>query len=313
MTTSGSFDYSVTRQKIGTRALKHLGVISAGETPSDEDMADVVDTLQSMVKLWQASGTYLWKKKEGILFLTKGTAKYSLGGSAKATKSYTSTTTSAAASSGASTITVASISGVSNADNIGVVQDDGTIHWTTVNGAPSGSTITLTDVLTDDVASGNNVYAYTTGIQRPLKVSGLRWHHVVNDQDTPFADMISREEYFDLPNKTSQGQSVQAYYDPQLSAGDLYLWPAPNSVDALVKFTFREPIEDFDSAANTPDFPQEWITALEWNLAAWLITDFGVIGETAQRVEKRADLLKNELDGWDTEDTSIFMEPGYGR
>lgn len=313
MTTSGSFDYSVTRQKICTRALKHLGVIASGETPAAEDMEDAVDSLQSMVKLWQARGTYLWKQKEGNLFLTKGTAKYALGGSAKATKSYVDTTTSAAAVTGASSITVGSIAGVSDGDNVGVVQDDGTIHWTTASGAPSGSTITLTDVLTDDVASGNIVYAYTTDMQRPLEVRDCRWHHVTNDQDTPFADMISRQEYFNLPNKSSQGQSVQAYFDPQLTTGDMYLWPAPNTVNAVVKFTFKEPIEDFDSSTNEPDFPQEWITALEWNLAAWMITDFGVVGETAQRIEVRADQLKKELDAWDEEDTSIFMSPGYDR
>jgi hypothetical protein len=44
------------------------------------------------------------------------------------------------------------VTGVATTYNIGVQLDDGTFQWTTVNGAPSGSTVTLTAVLTDSAA-----------------------------------------------------------------------------------------------------------------------------------------------------------------
>jgi hypothetical protein len=75
------------------------------------------------------------------------------------------TTVSVAASSGASTIDVASITGISNGDIIAIELDTVLIsagserQWfhTTVNGAPAGSTITLTATLPADVAIGRRV------------------------------------------------------------------------------------------------------------------------------------------------------------
>lgn len=57
--------------------------------------------------------------------------------------------------SGETAIAVNSIVGVASGDRVGVEQDDGTMHWSTVNGAPGGGVITITDALTDDAASGN--------------------------------------------------------------------------------------------------------------------------------------------------------------
>lgn len=78
------------------------------------------------------------------------------------------TTTTAASLLGASTLTVASTSGIANADNIFVTCGGGTanepaFYTGTVNGAPSGSTVTVTPVLTCHVNSGLAVVAkYTT-------------------------------------------------------------------------------------------------------------------------------------------------------
>lgn len=77
------------------------------------------------------------------------------------TNKFTGTTTSAGASSGASSISVNDITGYEVGGNIAVLLDDGSYQWTTITGI-SGTTITLNDTLTDDVASGNNVGGYKT-------------------------------------------------------------------------------------------------------------------------------------------------------
>ena len=41
---------------------------------------------------------------------------------------------------------------------IGIVVDNGYTFWTHINGAPSGSTVTLHERLSDAAASGNTVY-----------------------------------------------------------------------------------------------------------------------------------------------------------
>jgi hypothetical protein len=67
------------------------------------------------------------------------------------------TTLSSGASATDTTIDVTSATGVTSGDIIGILLDDGSTQWTTVNGAPSGTTITITDALTGNTASGNSV------------------------------------------------------------------------------------------------------------------------------------------------------------
>ena len=74
-----------------------------------------------------------------------------------------STTIGTAGSVGDSTITVVSISGMSDTQQITIELNNGNVQITTINGTPSGTTVTLTDKLTDSVAVGNYVVVSTTG------------------------------------------------------------------------------------------------------------------------------------------------------
>ena len=315
MATSGSSNFDLTRNEIIIDALIHCGANEQGEAPAAEDTAFAARELNRMVKAWQASGTHLWKTKEAVVFLTKGTAKYSLGNASsddEASLSHVKTELSAAAASGASTITVDSITGVADADTVGVVQDDGTIHWTTVNGAPSGSTVTLTAVTTAAAAVDNHVYAYTTKLVRPLRMLTARRRDEA-DQDIPMLEW-ARSDYFGTPNKTTEAPPTAVYYDPQLGSGVLYLWPAPDTVNDRILLTVDIPIEDYADTSNTSDLPQEWLSALTWNLADQLVPSYGVPERLALRIERRAISSLALVAGWDRETGSVQFaaELSYG-
>ena len=79
MSTSGSTDFSVTRSDLCTEALTLLGVRSAGETISAEDMETVVSSLNLMVKSWQAQGVFQWPLTEDSFPLVSATASYLFG------------------------------------------------------------------------------------------------------------------------------------------------------------------------------------------------------------------------------------------
>lgn len=64
------------------------------------------------------------------------------------------TTLAANASSGATSITVSSGTGTSNGDIIGIDQDDGSTHWTTIASGGGTTNLTLTAGITDDASSG---------------------------------------------------------------------------------------------------------------------------------------------------------------
>jgi hypothetical protein len=227
MATSGSTDFSLTRNEIIQESLELLGVVAAEETPAAADVETAARSLNMMIKSWQSKGISLWRQTEGSLGLTAGTASFTMG------------------------------------------------------------------------AGGD----FTTS--RPLRISSARLS--VGSIETPLQE-VSRAEYFDLPNKTSSGRPSLFYYDPQLGLGKIYLWPTVAAgVTATLKFSFQRSVEDFDAAGDTPDFPQEHLEAISYNLAARLAPKFGTT--IGQEVAAIAISSLDDLMGWDREPASVFFQP----
>lgn len=310
MATSGSIDFTRTRNQIVTRALRFAGVIEAGEEPAAEDMTAGAEALNALVKALQAEGYHLWKLGEATLFLTKGTASYNLGtGGDHATLSHVKTELATAASASDTSLTVDSITGIAASDNIGVVQDDDTVHWTTVNGTPTGTTVVLTAGMVSAAAIDNHIYTYTTIINRPLRITSVRRKNDA-DSDIPIIT-FSRQEYFDTPNKTTQAKTTQVYYDPQLGNGVAYLWPTPDSPNDRLTFTGAFPIEDFDASTDNPDLPQEWLNALTFALAEDLAVEYGTPDDLYARIEKGVARYKPPVMDWDVEPESVLIQPDF--
>ena len=230
MATSGSTDFSLTRDNIIRRAYSKIGKGTEGQDLSDYQIDVASDSLNMMVKTWQSAGLNLWKKIEGEFSLVKGRAEYRLG--------------------------------------------------------PGGD--------------------YKT---RPLRILSARRKDNTNIE-IPMS-RLGREEYDDYPNKTVQGVPTQYYYLPLLTKGQFVVWPTPSSAVQKVVFTGTVQIEDFDAANNDPDFPQEWLETIVYGLASRLIDDFGAPPGVANRVIARAELLYDDLLGWDQENASIYFQPAY--
>lgn len=310
MATSGSANYNRAAKQLIKSALRGIGVLQSGEAPTALEMQDALEAFELMIKSLQANGFHLWTYAEATLFLTASTTSYSFP-CGRAVSSFVETITTADASDTDTTITVSSITGIDDLDVIGIVTSTSTIHWTTVSGAPSGSTITLTDALTTDVSSGATVYAYTAAddlICRPLRIESVRRSNVTgtNPIDTPMGEM-AREDYFNLPNKNNTGVPVQFYYDPGLSSGTMYVWPAPSVITNLLKFTYIRAIEDFDTTTTTPDFPQEWLEVLKYQLMLRLAHEYGVA--LRPDIASMAAALLENARSWDVEPVSVMFQP----
>lgn len=313
MATSGTATYTRNRDEIIGRALRICGAFQAGETPDAESVNDAADALNAMVKHWQASGIQIWRTTEATLFLQSGQARYEIGTTATdhAMESFTQTSLTADAASGASTITVDSASGIATTYNIGIQVDDGTIHWTTVNGAPVGSVVTLTAALDDSASSGSAVFIYQTKLVRPLKIISARRYNFIDDIETPLEE-FDRVEYQELPQKTSTGSVTGFYYDRRggaNSTGLFYAWQVPVAVEEAIKMTVARPIQDFSAAADNPDLPQECIRALEWGLADEIADEYDVPEPKRTRIERRAAKYLADVSWWETELTAIEFVP----
>lgn len=317
MTTSGTASFSYTRDQIIRAAGRKIGAFAAGEVPDAQTIQDFADALNSMVKRWDAKGIHLWTESEGIIFMQPNQVQYALGpgttdhiampASGSLTQNYyTQTTLSAAAASGATSILVASISGMTSGDQIGVQLQSGAVFWTTVNGAPSGSTVNLTVGLSGAASSGALVFDYTTSILRPLRVPYARRFNYQSLIDVPLIAM-SRMDYRNQPNKQATGPTNQYFYDPQLNTGQFYVWPVPTDTTSAIKFTWYRPIQDFNTAGNTPDLPQEWIDALIFNLAVMMAPEYDCPPPRFEMLLKMAAATMDDVQGWDREPESTYF------
>jgi hypothetical protein len=307
MATSGTTSFAANRDQLITQALRLVNAVPAGETPSDILIQDTAFMLNAMVKHWQARGIHLWTVREATLFPQVNQRAYQIGTGATdhVAETYVQTELSANAVLGAGTISLLSAAGIASGNQIGIQLDDGTIFWTTVNGAPAGVVVTLANVLTDSARVGLDVFAYDVNIPRPLRVPLARRHNIVSKLDTPLTP-LSRRNFHDLPNKDQPGGSVNSWwYDPQLVRGILNIWQMPDVVRDLIKFTWYKPIYDFNAAADTPDLPQEWILTLMFNLAVTIAPGHDVPEKKFQQLVTQGASYLDEVSGWDREPESV--------
>lgn len=308
MSVSGTNTFSQTRNDIINRAYRIIGIKTRGRNLTAEEINEASEALNLYVKGLKSEGVYLWKYAEGTLFLKIGQESYILdGATANATESFVQTTTSASATSGANSVVVASASGFTIGYNIGIMQDNGNLHWTTISNIV-GTTITLTSPLTNNVLSGATIYVYQTKITRPEAITSARRRDSSN-YDTPLNE-LARNDYFNLAQKTVIGQPTQFYYDKQLSSGIFYLYQAPNDATNTIKFTFQKMFFDFNTGNDNPDFPIEWAETLAFGLASRLCYDFSIDKTKTEQIKRTYDEMLRNLKGYDRED-SIYFVPTY--
>jgi hypothetical protein len=307
MTTSPDFTYN--RNQIVSRALRLVGAIQSGETPGAQEVQDCIDALNALVSEWQATGLHLWKESEGVLFLQPGQIKYGLGGSTTDQSAITSTInqslTTLAVVQASQAIPVASVSGVLVGDNFGVMLSNNVLFWSTVSSI-AGLTVNIAAPLPAPVNGNAPTFDYTTRIIRPLRLLSARRYYIPSNIETPLM-LMSRLDFRDLPNKFNRGPINECFYDSQLSTGYLWSWPAPPDSLSKVNFTWMEPIFNFNTAADQPDFPVEWYNCLVWNLAKEIMLEYDIPVQRAQAIQIRAKESFDLVSGFDREPESYFF------
>ena len=295
------------------RALRLLRVVDAELSLNAVDRETGIETLNDLVKSWQNSGFHLWTLDEAVIFLQKGKEKYQFGAGFKDAISDTFNTdvTTAVYVPASFSLTVADSSIYTIGQLILITTDNGLKFETTVDGLGAGS-ITINTEPSDTVASGNSIILDFEYIDRPMNIVQLRFRDAGQNTDIP-TNKWSRTEYFDQPDKASQGTVTTWYYTPVINRGDLYVWQTPSSNKQTARFTYVKPTEVTTANAQNPDFPSEWFLTLAYNLASMLAPEYGISMEKYQIIEMKAQQLLEDSLGFDNEDTYITIEPDHNR
>jgi len=333
MATSGVVTFRPNRDQIITQALIQVGAIdpeNSSQSPTAIQITNSSMILNSLVKQWETEGLELWETRYGVVFPQKGQWVYALGlpgpGGDHATETtalgvggFLQTTLSSAGAALGSTVILTTLSSASSAGvsvftvastyAIGIQLDTGYIHWTTVNGAPSGNTVTLTAALPSTACSGNTVYCYQTKMTRPLRVTNVQLGAISPTSSTVPLTPLSRADYNRMANKATEGTPTQFYFDPQRNTGYLYFYQALGQVTRPLYVEYQRPIEDFLTATDDYDLPQEWAMALIYNLALFLAPSYTVPQSQFKQIQFLADQCYEQICGWDQEVTSFRIQP----
>lgn len=155
--------------------------------------------------------------------------------------------------------------------------------------------ITLTDATT----------SYTIA-SRPYEMG------VVNYRTTTDLPMqrLTREEYYELPDKDSAGTPSQFYYRREREQGTLYVWPVLATATGTIEWEGKTEIDDIAAAGDAVDVPAEWYEAVIYQLADRLCDDFEVDAGRQQMIRARGEqaLLLAQHSG---RESLIFM-PDHG-
>jgi hypothetical protein len=139
-----------------------------------------------------------------------------------------------------------------------------------------------------------------------------------NNQSSPPIDvpvmLISKQEYNILGSKKSTGVANTLFYDPRKLNGILYVYLTPDvysQTNLQLHLIAQMPLDDLNSALEVPDFPNEWMNCLVWNLADQMSMEYGVPMNARQEIALRAAAYKTQLVDWDVEASSTFFMPDY--
>jgi hypothetical protein len=150
---------------------------------------------------------------------------------------------------------------------------------------------------------------------KPLKAIQAFYRNV---SVTPYVDtpvmIISKQEYLTLGSKFTTGTANSIFYDPKVLYGilQIYLTPDISAQNNLqLHMVAQMPLNDIGNPSDMPDFPNEWMNCLVWNLADQLAIEYGVPMNYRQEIATRAQMYKSELTDWDVETSSTFFQPDY--
>ena len=132
---------------------------------------------------------------------------------------------------------------------------------------------------------------------------------VVRRDSTDYSlDRLSREEYLNIPTKTTEGRPSQFFLDRQISP-NLKIWPIPeNSTDVLFYDALTR-MDDADAFTNTMEIPFRFYPCLAAGLAYYI-----AIKRSPQRVQLLKAVYEEEMERAIQEDrdrASFTIEPAY--
>jgi hypothetical protein len=336
VTTSGTFTFTVVAADIVREMMLNVGAIGEAETPTAQEYNDCLRKLNMLAKQWMgkqdfAPGLKMWTRQRANLFLGYSKYQYQLGptgdnwaagvNGGNFNQLANRSQLSSAAVTGATSLQVTAITAMNANDYIGIQYTTATgnsdLFWTTISGAPSGTTVNLLAALPGPAPQGNYVYNYTTKGQRPLDIltSILRDSNQNDTQQNP----MTLQDYEMLPSKTQStyvSDPTAYYYESQIGSsttgnGQYYIdVGGAQDVTKHLHIVYLRPVMDLNNPGDNPEYPQQWYRALCWGGAKEICGMFDAVW-TQDMQESYMEAVAMAREG-DSDTTTFYFQVNSG-
>jgi len=271
--------------EIISRALKDIGALEAGETPTPDAALDAFDMLNDLVDQWSNENMMVFNVTEIIFPVISGQVQYSLG-------PYPQTTNFIGASFNGSIsgniLTVTSVNSGAVAQGQ-FLSGTGITSGTKIIGSITGGGGNVIEAGTYRVNINQTVAttAITANYQKPLGIDSafVRVNTTANGQpiqggglDYPIS-VLALQDYQMIGLKTLNGPWPKAlYYNPNEESGNLFVWPNPaqGEMHLFANTLFNR----YSSLNESIVLPQGYSMCLRWCLAERLMPMYGKASQT---------------------------------
>ena len=270
---------------IVSRALKDIGALEAGETPTPDAARDAFEMMNDMIDQWSNENMMVFNVTEIICPVIAGQTQYTIGPNPSTINFI------GASFTGSITGNVLTVTGI----NSGALAQGQTLSGT---GITPGTKIT--QFLTGAGGNINETGTYQVNIsqtvasttitayyQKPLNIDSafVRVNTTSNGQpitggglDYPMS-VLALQDYEMIGLKTLNGPWPKAvYFNPGSDSGNLFIWPSPSQGE--LHLFANTLFSRYDSMYEDLQLPQGYSMALRWCLAERLMPMYGKASPT---------------------------------
>jgi hypothetical protein len=262
-------------------ALKDIGALAAGETPTPEAAQDAFIMMTRMIDQWSNEQMMVFYKTEIIFTLTSGQTQYTIGPGGQIGAVFTGSIANNILT--VTAITSGAIAVGMTLSGSGITAGTKIVSFLTGAGGNVNEVGTYQLNLSQTTAS-TTINAY---YQRPLSINSAFVRVNTNSNGVPIINggldypvgILNVEDYEMIGLKTLNGPWPKAlYYQPTETLGNIFVWPNPAQGEMHI---FADTLfSKYTTINDTMLLPEGFEMALEWCLAERLMPQYGKASPT---------------------------------
>jgi hypothetical protein len=270
---------------IVSRALKDIGALEAGETPTPDAALDAFEMMNDMIDQWSNENMMVFNVTEIICPVIAGQTQYTIGPN-PSTQNFIGASFIGSISGNILTVTGINSGALAQGQTLsgtGITAGTKITQFLTGAGGNINETGTYQVNINQTVAS-TTITAY---YQKPLNIDSafVRVNTTSNGQpivggglDYPMS-VLALQDYEMIGLKTLNGPWPKAvYFNAGSDSGNLFIWPSPSQGE--LHLFANTLFSRYDSMYEDLTLPQGYAMALRWCLAERLMPMYGKASQT---------------------------------